>query len=794
MLFSDSAKYTHGLAIDKHIAEILVKDDYQAYKALEGKKTLDSMMKYAEEIGEDDSFTVLTSYMLNVLNWDPPYVERLRREFSLFLVDFQEVYLPRDYLVVPEAENAVRNTIASYLWRDWKVSITDSDWSQIFLALRQYVGQTACNFSYNEYEHQIIGWLVSSAGFFIKDFPNHILETLTSVGLNQEIEGKDFTAIDYQSEELSYAKDLEKFDLLASNIYKVSDFAYRHNSHVYYDLFSRYKFMKVRQHRDEIEKNLQRRFKFATLRTGTEFVDANFNIMRSSSDTAKLKLTYRDQILHPLDKLIEGKAGLSELNNIFRDILRENAFVIMKHRKDKAPLFDGDEYVSRDEYDTDTKLEFLYQGAIALKKFLVYLKENQIDVFSVPSKIFRDERYIPRFPTFKRYMEFLEQTEALIKEEPNNNELVSNDRVYADLMKQSSRVINNIPLKSIKDVIDNLTSYPEPEEEDEEDVNEFDENILHDAWKRYSIFTTSQNQGSLQGKYVAESSKSESIKTFIMGKGWLEQDVEFWLLPNPKITPEGFFDALYKKNEEQVNRALLFRSLSREEGSHGFLGYFRSLEFIRVFLEYVRELLSVTYVTHDRQKVTASSQFKIFLIINENRELFNVVKKPSHYSEFSDLLDRYNFEYYVGEDTEERLLNDHLIKMYDLMYNGFGKFLDYIRHLHQTVFYTYSEGVVLDVKEDTAVKEVLKKIAVMLYHTASPINKQQYPYFERLLNFSEVDEYTGFVMRDGSFYKEIVNGNFRYVHESGNWVTLTGNNDYEVDRISPQDRFDRQKL
>lgn len=788
MLFSNIKHSTADLATCKHVVEILVGSDRRVYSELAPLSTLEAIKAHARTVPDMNNLSVILDYGRKVFRWEPSLVSRLRRDYGIYLLNFREDLLPMDYLAVPEAENAVRDYIENSIRSVLKVRVSQSAWTEIFIYFRRWVAGNSCNFQYDPNHSNLVGWLVSSAKLFLRGFPEELKRKLTSVGLNQEREGQDFVALDFQHEEVSFHEDMDQFDALARNLYKVSDFAYRHNSQVYYDMFSRYKFKKLREKREIIDNIVTRAFGFAGLRSQCEVYDVNFKVASASTDTATLKLKYRDTILGPLDPLIEGKAGLAELKKVMDRVISMNRYVVSKHPKDKAPLFDAPDlsYTSKDAASTEEKLEMLYHGSIALKKFLDFLKSNNINVFSVSSLIFQDERYIKRFKTFRRYVDLLETTERLINEEIINPNKLSNDKVYDDLMYQKSQIVNNISLKNLRDVIDNLSSVKEGKKP-VKIYNELNGDVLEKYYGAVQSFSTSKRMDLLTGRYADSIAKADTIKKYFLTKGLLEPVAGKWRYVGQ--SPTDLFNTIYAKDALRLEIAMNFSNLSSETGPEGMLGYLRTMDFIRVFLLYVSDVMKRVYRDEKGNRIEATSKFRVFLILNEEPMLFNPPKSPSRFQEFSDLLDRYDFEYYLGENTSLSLLNDHLVRLYNLMHKAFLELMDYLRELYNTVYLSYSEGVILEYNEESVVLSVLKSAGTLLYHSNQTLNVVDYPYFQKFLNFGKIDESTGFIRKNGVLYREVYEDTFKYVHESGIWIAVRGTEFEDLGRISKTDYF-----
>ena len=741
-------------------------------------------------------------YLEQELGLDEKSIERFKRDFTKFLFKFRETFLPYEYLAIPYVSRVLRDNAQRVLKsRIRNLTISDSDWTQLYLDFAKNVEKYCCGGSYDPQTNNLVGFLVNHfTEHYIKSINPEIVNTIIGRGINDDSHEFDFAFVDLQHEEFNPTKDFDRIDILARKIYNVSDFMFRHNNEIYYDLFSRYKYEKLQKVAQRVRRLVDSRFNnYASLRKGLEIVDANFKVTAGKSLNAEAfalqKLKDRDRILAVMDPLISGQASLDEVNQMMISMLEINKDIV-NHTdgKDARPVFAYGNYYpkDRDKFPNDKKLELIFLGMSALKQFIDYLRDQKINVFSVPSNIFRDERIIRRFTSFITYMQLIKETDRLIKEEKPSKVFVSNDDIYNDIMS-GNESINNIPLRSIKDIIDEKMEGIVRVKRDKPSLeNEFDSALLARAQLHYNKFFSDVIEISIPSLYAQERRNWRAIFQFLQDQKVLVNNLGKWEVKTD-IHPKTFFETVYSKSPNSdfaVKRALYFSLMTAEDVKGIYLNYFRSLEFIEKFLMFVREILLANYGT-PKEPVVASSKFRVFLIINDKKRLFDIPTDIVSYSEISHILDAYGFEYFVQEGKDLKSINTHLTKLYSLMYNEFKELFDYVRSLYNDVYMFYVRESQIEEKAfyDIPVS-LLKEASVLLYGETLPsLDITNYPKFRQFKNMNKVDPETGFFIKSGKLYRKIGIGNItKYLHETGYWVSFV-NGKIDQHPISNEDDF-----
>lgn len=777
MLLNNFQGFGYSLAVCKYIAEIIFRDDLYRLRTLHDTNIGD-IMRFVRSTNPDlDGFEGLCLYLERQIGITGPELGKFKSRFAEYILNFQSSRLVAEYLVVPMAEDAARakvtNLVSAKLGK--RKEISDAVWSQIFLNLKKQFTERTYNSTYDPASGNPIPFIVHAIeAFFFKNIPSDIMESLWNRGLNQEAEGADFSAIDYHSEKMDLSKDLKDFDILASKIYRTTDFLYRHNREVFYDLFSREKFKIVQERASRLRAIIEKRFRFASLRSDHTIVDANLvvSVKRAESaiEYARKKLVARNKILAPMDSYISGVAGLDQLEAIITDMFRVNSQYVQDGARDKLPIFEEGAYKPKDSLNNSEKVEALFEAANALLQFFKYLRENHINPLSVPSDAFRDQKILRRSSSFNWYMLALDDIKQLISGETSQPALVSNDVVYSDLIsKGSNTVFNGIPLKGIKDVIDSMTKAAEPK-----NTEIVDHGILGRAYNNwYACKHQSPPTTDLRGRIKTELEGHAILKQFFLGKNIISHDGMYWHV-NTDTDLNDYFRAAYRKpgTEFRLEAAQLFAGIYVGTGKEKYLGYLRTVEFMNKFLDMVRDILGVLFRRKDDTPVHIDTKFYLFRIINRYRYLFDLPSSPSHYTEFETFLEKYNVEYYVSENTNAMEFNEHFLVLYRLMYRVFDELMTYVRHLYRTVYKDYSHGIPVERVESQDLKLRLREIGITLYPGAT-VTEQECPSFARIKRLSTVDPDTGFLMRQRKYYTREEGSVVHYLHEKGYWVYLS---------------------
>lgn len=785
MLLTKMDNFMYGIGTCKSIAEIVYREDLAKLYTLVNT-TVHEVTTFVRNSDPGlNGFEGITLYMDKVIGLSSFELSKFKEDFSRYVSTFDERYLPREYLSVPVVEIELKKNITRGLrerYRKRDLKLTDSAWSRIYNSLRNYITEKSCNFKYEPESGGLIGFLINATNsFYMRSLPEDVRSLFESRGLNQEIAGSDTSAIDYQKDAMELTTNLDNFEDIARAIYRVSEFVYVHNNEVYYDLFSRYKFRLVESTGEEIKKRIMHRFKKAGSRTKVTITDSNLKVSEGRSitsiDFATKKKKAKDQILSPLDKFILGEVGLDSLEGIIDEMLRLNRFIIHanKNGAEKMPIFNDGTYKSKDKLNTDEKLEAIFMAATALVKLLKFFKKAHINPLSVPSDVFKDSKLLRgRFPTFQRYMLLLEETKKLILEEESEEDqnLVSNDRVYLDIMDKSGSVFKGIPLVSIKDAIANL-SKPRDESNDSS-KEQVDKTRLAKARTTHELMLTYKNPEIFIGQVGLELSNHDVVKRYLLAKQFVRNSLEYWEA-TPPFPFENFMRLIYSEEVDPRREvSLLMGSVSGEVGPDKYLGYLRTVEFIKTFLKIIRDILHLLHTDSSGKEVKIYNRFNLFRVINANKDLFTLRPSPKSYEDFSHILEKYGMEYYMGKDTDRVVFNEHLVKLYNVMYKQFNEALTYCNELYVEVFDNYSNGSITEKIEKTNIKPLLREIGVSLYHSTPRLSEEP-DNFKKYKSLCSVDPDTGFLTRGGDFSIIRANGMSYYVHESGNLVVIHGN-------------------
>lgn len=244
-----------------------------------------------------------------------------------------------------------------------------------------------------------------------------------------------------------YDKVLD-FKYIVKNIYTASDYLYYYNpesgSRIIYDLWSRYKYSCVKDIANKIKSAFSKVLKgSSSLHIRTD--DCNRELSVNATYVNKI-MDSREVMLNIIDsKTANFNCPLYKLENLLGEI---NASFSNSSKKDNMIPLKSNE--KRGYNEEDIFLATIYAMS-SVKEFNKYLDANGISPFSVPSAIFRDERFLRRFNTLDGYLSFYESTTSLMNVDCITMEgFLDNDAFHQNIV--SLDCLMDVKFSSIKDL------------------------------------------------------------------------------------------------------------------------------------------------------------------------------------------------------------------------------------------------------------------------------------------------------------------------------------------------------
>lgn len=252
--------------------------------------------------------------------------------------------------------------------------------------------------------------------------------------------------------------DIPNFKQIAHTIYegtKALKFDKNDDGSFLYDIFSYKKAIIVNERFDKIKANLTKRS--STLKQVFEFEDLNKDLR---SDAARKRWNHRKNIL---DSMCERNVTLN-LEEPFEDIYSlygkgkqtNTGFVFLK--EDTDPVTEKINKLNAAQ--TFLKIK---QGINACDELIRLLGQNNIDPLSVPSDIFRDEKWLAKVSSFKAYMLMYDNIKELDSKEKLVGNIYSNDELFRNIQLNELRGIANRNMGAIGNIVGgdmSACSYP----------------------------------------------------------------------------------------------------------------------------------------------------------------------------------------------------------------------------------------------------------------------------------------------------------------------------------------------
>lgn len=295
---------------------------------------------------------------------------------------------------------------------------------------------------------------------------------IDTVGLNKSIlkseDSSGVTSMDLASVNVNISNAEFDFISAASRIYQASAvlFSYHNNSSIYYDLVSWYKTKSINS---ILDKNKSVFKKLKEDKVDVEVTAGKFDIITTGNS-----ITQNNKFNARL-KICDGFACMLDLDNLippvhvlYEDILRINEGLT---DKDGAKVFSSATHTVKGNLSNGQTFKKIYDGFYALRRLLIYLRERtDIDIYSIPSKIFQDYKLIRRFSSLDDYLERHKLVEEVMDEEMSDpsvstasveSGIYSNDDLYDCYSlggyASSNRIIDyiiHLPVINIKDAIE----------------------------------------------------------------------------------------------------------------------------------------------------------------------------------------------------------------------------------------------------------------------------------------------------------------------------------------------------
>lgn len=222
---------------------------------------------------------------------------------------------------------------------------------------------------------------------------------------------------------------------VADKINRASRLMFNHsdNEEAFYDIFSCYRDRILRSKLEECKRDLVRAVSGCT-----------FEIMDSANDAdaghlgaVKNKKAGRIKLCQVFEPIITNGISQKDVHALY---LKALACTDTLSVKDGVRLFSTAKHVTK-HYETNSEmLQIIISGHLAVRDLILYLESERSvsTIYSFPTIIFRDPRYLRRFQTIEEYVSYYPEVTALIEEVQSDGSrnrpfiggLYSNDAVW----------------------------------------------------------------------------------------------------------------------------------------------------------------------------------------------------------------------------------------------------------------------------------------------------------------------------------------------------------------------------
>lgn len=428
----------------KHVAEI--------YLSKEGENTISA--KLSTRCFKKDGYNELVMFLQE---------QKYKKDVTTLIHKVRDYILNngvgnvfKDYCFIPRVQKALLD--------EMKVDKKNFDITKILNDFGEFFNSQSKH-NYDVSGGDCVGYLRHSFSLFLSSFSSDVYEEVNKRGtlINGEegdISLDELLAVSYDDSDskFSFRKDIK-------NIYEASKYLFassaRTYSSLYMDIITNYKIFKINEGIDELAKSVIRRFHPKQKKVNYTSLLMNGTYFPSVMIEKPLELIATDyrintyEVRNDMCILFYKELGQSLNYEIVRDLY--NQFYLLDHRalasKNIGNLFNhtGLEQNSKENKDIFTAI--LY-GMLSMRELMRYCEERNIDMLSIPTDVFRTDKYYKRFDSLEDCLMCYNQTSKLIKDVKVD---VYSDLMDGDALYENLRARSNFNFLSLKHMIDSVT-------------------------------------------------------------------------------------------------------------------------------------------------------------------------------------------------------------------------------------------------------------------------------------------------------------------------------------------------
>ena len=362
----------------------------------------------------------------------------------------------RDYCFIPRVQKALLD--------EMKVDKKNFDITKILNDFGEFFNYQSKH-NYDVSGGDCVGYLRHSFSLFLLSFSTDVYEEVNKRGTlikgeEGDISLDELLAVSYDSSDskFSFRRDIRNIHEASKYLFASSARTY---SSLYMDIVTNYKIYKINEGIDELAKSVIRRFHPKQKKVNYTRLLVNGTYFPSVIVEKPLELIATDyrintyEVRNDMCILFYKELGQTLNYEIVRDLY--NQFYLLDHRalasKNIGNLFShtGLEQNSKENKDIFTAI--LY-GMLSMRELMRYCEERNIDMLSIPTDVFRTNKYYKRFDSLEDCLMCYNQTSKLIREAKID---VYSDLMDGDTLYDNLRARSNFNFLSLKHMIDSVT-------------------------------------------------------------------------------------------------------------------------------------------------------------------------------------------------------------------------------------------------------------------------------------------------------------------------------------------------
>lgn len=430
----------------RHLAEIVIPGCFKLSQHYTDKVGIEERVaSLGENVKLMDNMDIIVKFISWLLGTKDE--NEIRYKLTSSLVWYNEDKLPTYYLGVREVRDHLKRPLRKMLTskRISSNKLNDSVYEELLDNFKERVESFSSNGKYDPVgEGNLVGFLVHTmTQFWGPSCKDDIKAIINSRGMFEELPNQDFSDADLHKVDIKAKEDLVEFQEIYETIYKCSKEIYTHSGFMIYDLFSRIKAKRGK----EVVDNINRHFRNSKHSSSLRFTFIDKNAVQTDKVEIRNKYVNRDEILSYVDRLLIDSCSQGTLVEIIDNVIAVAGDQLKRKKKDGFSIFSTNEKRNLD------KVHLIISATTKLRKLLTHLSNQNIDIFSIPSDIFRDKFQNKNIRTLKGYLEGYDLRLELMEEDSEDPE-TDNSNMFAEALHRASlNRISAVPLFGLKAIL-----------------------------------------------------------------------------------------------------------------------------------------------------------------------------------------------------------------------------------------------------------------------------------------------------------------------------------------------------